>query len=75
MPRYFLNLPAFRTRQDVDAYCARLGVVNAAGYRAVDGLRVCVELPEVAMAEIAEQAANIERQARGLADTAERMRP
>jgi hypothetical protein len=75
MPRWFLNLPAFRTVADVDAYCARLGVVNAAGYWASDGVRVCVELSEVAMAELAEQAANIERRAAELETTAERMRP
>ena len=75
MPRWFLNVPAFRAREDVDAYCARLGVVNAAGYWAVDGWRVCVELPEVAMAEVAEQAANIEHRAEQLRAQAERMRP
>ena len=88
MPRWFLNVPVFRTRDDVDAYCERLGVVRAAGYRAVDGLRCCVELPgpdgshralleitaDSAIEECAEQAANIERQSAELASTAERMR-
>ena len=54
--RVFLNAPAMRTREDVERYCERLGVVHTAGYRAVDGLRVMVELPEVAMDGVANEA-------------------
>ena len=72
--RYYLNLPAVRTRQDVEAFCERAGVVNTAGYLAVDGLRCMVEMPEVAIDGAANEARAIERRARALADTAERMR-
>ena len=58
--RLFVNLPALRTRADVEAVCERLGVVQAGGYRAIDGLRVCVELPDVAIDEVSEEAKRIE---------------
>lgn len=75
MLRWFLNLPAFRTIADVDAHCARLGVVKAAGYRAIDGLRVCIEItPDAAMEEVADEAGRIERRAAELEQLAEGMR-
>ena len=51
MTRVFINAPVMRTREDVERYCERLGVVRAAGYPAIDGMRCMVELPENAIDE------------------------
>jgi hypothetical protein len=69
--RCFLNLPAFRTREDVERECERLGVVRAKGYEAIDGLRMMAELPEVAMDSIADEARALERRAERLREQAE----
>ena len=71
--RYFQSLPVFATEADVHRYCEAVGVVNCAGYPAIDGLRCMVELPEVAMGGVADQARDIERQAAELRATAEKM--
>ena len=58
--RYFQSLPVFRTEADVHRYCEEVGVVNCAGYPAIDGLRCMVELPETAMGDVRELRATAE---------------
>ena len=64
--RWFISLPAFRTVEDVEAHCNRIGAGPVGGYRGFDGLRCLVELPESAMDRLAGEAAGLERRAREL---------
>ena len=54
--RWFLSFPAFRTVEDVEAHCNRLGVVRVGDYRGYDGLRCLVEMPTAAMDRLAGEA-------------------
>ena len=66
MSRLFWNLPALPNVAAVEAYCDLIGATRVGGYRAHDGLRTLVELPEAAMDRLAGEAAEVEQQAREL---------
>lgn len=66
MRRVFVNLPAMRTLADVEAHCDRIGALRVAGYRAHDGLRCLVEVPESAIDRLAAEALELEHRARKL---------
>ena len=77
MTRVFINSPMLPDLDAVERYAHGLGALAIRGYVGPDGShRALLEItPDAAAEEIAEQAANIERQASELAAEAERMRP
>ena len=70
--RYFINAPAFPDIAAVEEYADRIGAISVGGYRGVDGLRCCVEIPEVAIERIADEAQVVLSRSAALRVTAEK---
>ena len=66
MTRTFLNLRTLPDLAAVEEHCERIGAVRVGDYRAHDGLRCLVEMPDVAIDRLATEALEIEHRARKL---------